>query len=103
MLPFPQNAEKMVPATGRFYEAVLNRQLSHNGDPRLARHVGNVVLRIDQRGGRIYKESRASGRKIDSAVAAVTPHIVAWRAAREEIDFAVRCGVLKNRAPPPAN
>ncbi len=75
MVEFPQNAERMVPATQRFYEAVLNRQLSHSGDPRLARHIGNVVLRIDQRGGRIYKESRASGRKIDSAVAAVMAHL----------------------------
>ena len=71
VVEFPQNAERMVPATQRFYEAVLNRQLTHSGDPRLARHVGNVVLKIDQRGGRISKESKNSGRKIDLAVAAV--------------------------------
>jgi phage terminase large subunit-like protein len=61
----------MTPATQRFYEAVMNRQLTHSGDPRLARHIGNAVLKIDVRGSRLVKETAKSSRKIDLAVAAV--------------------------------
>lgn len=71
---FPQSAERMVPATQRFYEAVVNRQLTHSGDPRLARHMSNCVLKVSQRGSRIYKETKTSTRKIDLAVAAVMAH-----------------------------
>lgn len=71
MVKYPQNAERMVPATQRFYEAVLNKQLTHSGDARLARHIENCTLEISQRGARISKESKNSGRKIDLAVAAV--------------------------------
>ena len=41
MVTFPQSSERMVPATQRFYEAVVNGQLTHSGDPRLARHIEN--------------------------------------------------------------
>ena len=41
------------------------------GDPRLARHVANTVLKMDSRGSRIVKESPHSPRKIDLAVGAV--------------------------------
>lgn len=71
MVEFPQSPERMVPATQRFYEAVLNKQLTHSDDPRLARHVANCVVRVDQRGARIAKETKASMRKIDLAVASV--------------------------------
>jgi phage terminase large subunit-like protein len=49
----------------------MNRSLTHSSDPRLARHIGNTVLRTDARGSRITKESKHSSRKIDLAVAAV--------------------------------
>ncbi|MGA7050862.1 MAG: terminase TerL endonuclease subunit [Mycobacterium sp.] len=71
IVKFPQNASHMTPATARFYEAVLNAGLTHSGDPRLARHIVNTVLKVDARGQRIAKESRNSIRKIDLAVAAV--------------------------------
>jgi phage terminase large subunit-like protein len=61
----------MTPATTRFAEAVMNHGLTHSGDPRLARHVGNAILKTDSRGQRIAKEHKHSGRKIDLAVAAV--------------------------------
>jgi phage terminase large subunit-like protein len=61
----------MVPATQRFYEAVLNHGLTHAGDPRLARHIDNAVLKVDNRGSRLSKDTRNSPRKIDLAVAAV--------------------------------
>jgi phage terminase large subunit-like protein len=50
---------------------VLNRALTHSGDPDLARHVGHAVVKNDSRGHRIVKQHNASTRKIDLAVAAV--------------------------------
>lgn len=71
VVTFPQTASRMTPATTRFYEAVVNNQLSHNGDPKLARHIGNATLRVDQRGSRLSKEKRGSTRRIDLAVSSV--------------------------------
>lgn len=71
VVEYPQSPERMVPATQRFYEAVVNRQLTHSGDERLARHIGNCVIKVSQRGSRIAKEAKSSSRKIDLAIAAV--------------------------------
>ena len=71
VVEFPQSTGRMTPATTRFYEAVVNRALSHNGDGRLARHVGNCVIREDARGARLSKPDKNSPRRIDAAVAAV--------------------------------
>ena len=71
IVEFPQSPQRMVPATQRFYEAVMNEQLHHSGDERLAQHVNNAVLRTDSRGSRLSKESKKSNRKIDLAVASV--------------------------------
>jgi phage terminase large subunit-like protein len=71
MVEFPQTPTRMVPATARFYEAVLNGGLTHSGDPRLARHMDNATLKVDSRGARLAKDARNSPRKIDLAVAAV--------------------------------
>jgi phage terminase large subunit-like protein len=74
ILEYPQSPGRMTPATARFYEAVINGQLTHSGDSRLARHVGNAVLREDARGARLAKERKDSPRRIDAAVAAVMAH-----------------------------
>lgn len=71
VVEFPQHPARMVPATQRFYEAVVNGTLTHSGDPRLARHVGNCVIKTDARGSRLAKDAKASNRKIDLAVASV--------------------------------
>jgi phage terminase large subunit-like protein len=71
VVSFPQTLTRMAPATQRFYEAVVNRRLRHNGDPRLARHLGNAQLKVDSRGSRLQKDARNSPRKIDLAVASV--------------------------------
>ena len=68
---FPQTASRMTPATARFYEAVMNKNLTHDGDPRMARHVSNATLKVDNRGSRLAKETRNSTRRIDLAVASV--------------------------------
>jgi len=71
VVEFPQSPQRMVPATQRFYEAVMNESLHHSGNAALARHVNNAVLRTDSRGSRLSKESKKSQRKIDLAVASV--------------------------------
>ena len=71
VVEFPQSPQRMVPATARFYEAVLNLGLTQSGDPRLARHVDNCTLKVDARGARLAKDAKNSPRKIDLAVAAV--------------------------------
>jgi phage terminase large subunit-like protein len=71
MLEFPQSPARMIPATQSFYEAVMNKSITHSGDLRLARHLSNCVIRTDSRGSRISKDGRNSPRKIDLAVAAV--------------------------------
>jgi phage terminase large subunit-like protein len=68
---FPQTPARMSPATQGFRDAVVNRQLSHCGDSRLARHVGNCMVREDSRGVRVAKQHKDSRRKIDVAVAAI--------------------------------
>jgi phage terminase large subunit-like protein len=95
IVEYPQSPARMTPATQRFYEAVVNEGLTHSGDPRLARHIQNTVIRTDHRGSRLSKDTKNSPRKIDLAVAAVmgldraatlaatpdTPYVplVAWR------------------------
>jgi phage terminase large subunit-like protein len=68
---FPQTPARMSPATQGFRDAVVNRQLTHSGDSRLARHVANCVVREDARGTRVAKQHKDSRRKIDAAVAAI--------------------------------
>jgi phage terminase large subunit-like protein len=75
MVEWPTNSvPRMVPATQKFTEAVLDGRLTHDGDPRLARHVENCVVKRDRYGPRITKESKMSARKIDLAVAAVVAY-----------------------------
>jgi phage terminase large subunit-like protein len=71
VVEFPQSPARMIPATTRFYESVMNRTLTHSGDQRLARHLSNCIIRTDSRGSRLSKDAKASPRKIDLAVSAV--------------------------------
>ena len=71
VVEYPQTPSRMIPATTRFAEAVANKALSHTGDPDLARHVDNAVLRVGSQGAQLSKISKRSARRIDLAVAAV--------------------------------
>ena len=62
---------RMVQACSKFYTAVTENKVLHDGDPLLARHLTNAVIKVDRLGPRIVKEHRGSPRKIDAAVAAV--------------------------------
>lgn len=64
-------ASRMVPACGAFYDAVTAKTIRHDGQPILARHLENCVVKMDRAGPRITKESRNSERKIDAAIAGV--------------------------------
>ncbi len=68
---FPQSAQRMTPATADFYKAAVNGQITHSGDPDLARHMGNAVVTEDSRGVRIRKADKHGAQRIDLAVAAV--------------------------------
>jgi phage terminase large subunit-like protein len=68
---FPQSPQRMTPATQRLRDMVNTRALTHDGDPRLARHLSNAVLKADSRGERLQKETKSSTRRIDLAVCAV--------------------------------
>jgi len=66
---YPNSAERMVPATQKFYEAVVNQSFTHDGDERLSRHVANCVTKQSSRGVMVAKAS--SKRKVDAAVASI--------------------------------
>ncbi|NBT49543.1 MAG: terminase large subunit, partial [Actinobacteria bacterium] len=65
------SARRMIPATQKVFDSVTEASLTHDGNPLLARHIDNCVLKVDNLGARIVKESRASNRRIDAAVAFV--------------------------------
>jgi phage terminase large subunit-like protein len=71
VVEMPNSVNRMVPAWKAFYDGVLDGAITHDGDPRLARHVENMVLRIDSRGARPTKEHKSSTRHIDLGIAAV--------------------------------
>ena len=68
---FFQTAARMGPATARFYQLVVDQELTHDGGTALARHVADAILREDSRGARLSKETKDSPPRIDGAVAAV--------------------------------
>ena len=72
VVAFPQqNAERMVKATERFYEAVVNGLLTHDDNEDLAKHVGNTRTRVVSGGVRVTKATKKSPLKIDLAVASI--------------------------------
>jgi phage terminase large subunit-like protein len=65
------SAARMIPACAKFYDAVAGEKLNHDGNPLIARHISNAVVKTDRLGPRIVKEHRGSPRKIDAAVASI--------------------------------
>lgn len=62
------------PACTGFYAAVMDKRITHDGDPRMARHVANAVVKPSPQGDVIVKADKDSPAKIDLAVAAVLAH-----------------------------
>jgi phage terminase large subunit-like protein len=69
IISYPNTAERMVPATQRFYEAVANQSFTHDGDEVLNRHIANCVTKTSSRGIMVSKSTNK--KKIDAAVAAI--------------------------------
>jgi phage terminase large subunit-like protein len=82
VVEWPNSPQRTIPAWKAFYGATLERRLTHDGDPGLARHVGNAVLKIDHRGAYPTKEHGSSGRKIDRLMAAMFAYDQAVALAR---------------------
>jgi len=84
VVDFPTNERRrMSAACDRFRSAVVEGRLSHDGDPRLARHVAACAAKETPAGTVITKLDRS--RRIDAAVAAVVAYERAmWRAKAAE-------------------
>lgn len=65
---FPQHDARMIPASQRLYDAIVEGRLVHPDDERLNQHVAATIARHGRRGWRIDKANRAD--KIDAVVAA---------------------------------
>jgi phage terminase large subunit-like protein len=76
-------ASRMVPACAQFYDGVVGKLVTHDGDERVGNHIANAVIKIDGRGPRIAKEHKDSDRHIDLAVAAVGAYDLAVRQQSE--------------------
>jgi phage terminase large subunit-like protein len=74
VVAFPQSPQRMIKACAKFYDAVADGRIVHDGDPLLARHIGNTAVKLTPAGPHIKKESPHSLRKIDAAVAAILAH-----------------------------
>lgn len=84
VIEFPNVLPRTIPAVREFYAAVTEsaeavrdghpekRRITHDGDPRMARHIANATTKEDSRGVRIVKVAR--GQKIDLAICAVMVH-----------------------------
>lgn len=75
------HVKRIGPAWKDFYAAILDGELSHDGHPAMARHIGNVVLKIDASGARPVKTSKTSKRHIDLAICATGAY------ANRELEF----------------
>jgi len=60
---------RMVAAGQKVFDMVMDSQIVHDGNGTIIRHLQNAVVKNDNIGPRIVKESRNSPRKIDAAVA----------------------------------
>lgn len=74
VVEFPQTPGRMVPATAAMYDAVVNGNVKHDGDPRLARHAANATPYYSRNGLMVKKEAKQSLKRIDLFVAAIMAH-----------------------------
>ena len=65
------HGQRMAPATDRLYQAVVGREVTHDGDSRLSAHIAHCVAKSTPMGDLVSKDKRGSPRKIDAAVAAI--------------------------------
>ncbi len=75
LVEYPQSIERMSPATGALYEAIMNGQITQPGDKMFTQQILNAVPRYNERGFTLTKQK--SNGKIDAAVALVMAHDLA--------------------------
>ena len=46
VVEFPQSPSRMIKACAKFYDAVVEHRIEHDGNPTLARHLDNAVLKM---------------------------------------------------------
>ena len=63
--------KKMAQACSRFYTAVMEKDLSHDGDFNLFQHLINCVPKETPQGTLVTKINKSSARKIDLAIASI--------------------------------
>lgn len=64
-------ARRMAPATDRLFQAVVQQQVTYDGDVRMAAHFSHTVAKSTSLGDLVTKDKRNSPRKIDAAVASI--------------------------------
>ncbi len=64
---FPQHDARMIPASQRLHDAIVEQRIVHPNDERLNRHVAATIARHGRRGWRLDKANRSD--KIDAVVA----------------------------------
>jgi phage terminase large subunit-like protein len=55
VVAFPQNDQRMIPASGRLHAAITERRITLPDNPELARHAADAIARHSRRGWRIDK------------------------------------------------
>lgn len=75
MVLFPQSAERMTPAIGSLYEAILRGDIAHDGDPAFTTQILNAVPRYNESGFTLAK--RKSRGRIDATIALAVAHSLA--------------------------
>lgn len=65
-----QRKRESTQAIEAFHDAVIERQVSHNGDPQVNQYIYNAKRRPNQFGVSIGKENQSSPKKIDFAITA---------------------------------
>ncbi|MHA3020138.1 terminase TerL endonuclease subunit [Mycobacterium sp. BMJ-28] len=76
MVEHPQSPERMVPACGDLYEAIMRGEISHDGAADFERHILNGMLTYTDNTGFRLTKSKSRG-QIDAAIALVLCHAAA--------------------------
>jgi phage terminase large subunit-like protein len=106
VIDYPTNERRrMSAACDRFCIAVLEGDLTHDGNAVLARHLGHCIAKDTPYGQIVTKDAPDSPRKIDCAVAAIVDYDRAlWHAANtpeRAQGYEARHSVLWERCPRP--
>jgi phage terminase large subunit-like protein len=69
VVSYPQTDVRLVPASKRLYDAIIERRLVHPDDRRLNVHVHAAIARHSRRGWRIDRPGQGPGEQVDGVLA----------------------------------